>query len=384
MAFPDPAAPRAKVRLPHRMTQAPRTSADAARRQATERDVRRPRPPAARARPPRSPTWRARQRCASRSASARSWRSARCSPAASIVSSLADADIVWGWIALSLALNLASVAGKAIVWKAALDALPGPAPGALRARRAGALHRLPAQHGAVRAHRRARPRRGARRAAGAWPATAIPASTIAGTVLAEQLVLGVALALAVVALAPVLHLPHMVWQLVIVFLAVLAVPRRRADARAAQGARPPRAPRRGPLAGTGAVLASRAPRRRRGRGRDLLGCADRRHLGRARGLPHPRRARRRRPRLRRRRRSCSCSPSGRATSASSSSASPARSSASTPSRRRTPSRSASASSSSRACSGVGLGLVFLAREGLSLSGARALVSARDDEAARPA
>ena len=42
----------------------------------------------------------------------------------------------------------------------------------------------------------------------------IPASTIAGTVLAEQLVLGVALALAIVALAPVLHLPHMVWQLV--------------------------------------------------------------------------------------------------------------------------------------------------------------------------
>ena len=35
--------------------------------------------------------------------------------------------------------------------------------------------------------------------------------------------LGVALALCVVALAPVLHLPHMVWQLAIVFLAVLSV-----------------------------------------------------------------------------------------------------------------------------------------------------------------
>ena len=34
--------------------------------------------------------------------------------------------------------------------------------------------------------------------------------------------LGVALALAVVALAPVLHLPHMVWQLLIVFVLVLA------------------------------------------------------------------------------------------------------------------------------------------------------------------
>ena len=44
------------------------------------------------------------------------------------LSSLADADIVWGWIAVSLVLNLASVAGKAIVWKAALDALPGQRP----------------------------------------------------------------------------------------------------------------------------------------------------------------------------------------------------------------------------------------------------------------
>jgi uncharacterized membrane protein YbhN (UPF0104 family) len=50
----------------------------------------------------------------------------------------------------------------------------------------------------------------------------IPASTIAGTALAEQLVLGVALALAVVALAPVMHLPHMLWELLIVFVLVLA------------------------------------------------------------------------------------------------------------------------------------------------------------------
>jgi uncharacterized membrane protein YbhN (UPF0104 family) len=51
----------------------------------------------------------------------------------------------------------------------------------------------------------------------------IPASTIAGTAIAEQIVLGVALALCVVALAPVLHLPNMVWQLAIAFLGVLAV-----------------------------------------------------------------------------------------------------------------------------------------------------------------
>ncbi len=138
------------------------------------------------------------------------------------LSSLGDADIVWGWIALSLVLNLASVGGKAIVWKAALDALPGH-----RAARYG--HVVPAifigfllntvlfarigelARVAVLARRR--------RLAG----DGISASTIAGTALAEQLVLGVALALSVVALAPVLHLPHMIWQLVIVFLAVLAV-----------------------------------------------------------------------------------------------------------------------------------------------------------------
>jgi len=52
---------------------------------------------------------------------------------------------------------------------------------------------------------------------------AMPASTVAGTAVAEQLVLGIALALATVALAPVLHLPQLVWQLVIVFVAALVV-----------------------------------------------------------------------------------------------------------------------------------------------------------------
>ena len=121
------------------------------------------------------------------------------------LSSLAQADVVWGWIVVSLLLNLASVAGKAIVWKAALDALPGERPAryahvvpalfigfllnSVLFARVGELARV-----AVLARRR--------RLAG----ESIPASTIAGTALAEQLVLGVALALAVVALAPV-HAP---------------------------------------------------------------------------------------------------------------------------------------------------------------------------------
>jgi len=138
------------------------------------------------------------------------------------LSSIGDSDIVWGWIAVSLALNLASVAGKAIVWKAALDALPGQRPvryghvvpalfigfllNTVLFARVGEVARV-----AVLARRQ--------RLAG----QPIPASTIAGTAIAEQLVLGVALALCVVALAPVLHLPHMVLQIAIAFVGALTV-----------------------------------------------------------------------------------------------------------------------------------------------------------------
>jgi uncharacterized membrane protein YbhN (UPF0104 family) len=138
------------------------------------------------------------------------------------LSSLADADIVWGWIVVSLVLNLASVAGKSIVWKAALDALPGR-----RAVRYG--HVVPALFIGfllntvlfARVGELARVAVLARRQRLAGES--IPASTIAGTALAEQLVLAAALALAVVALAPVLHLPNMVWQLLIAFLLALAI-----------------------------------------------------------------------------------------------------------------------------------------------------------------
>ncbi len=135
---------------------------------------------------------------------------------------LLDAHVVWSWIVVSLVLNLASVAGKAIVWKAALDALPDRRPvryghvvpalfigfllNTVLFARIGEVARV-----AVLARRR--------RLTG----ESIPASTIAGTAIAEQLVLGVALALCVVALAPVLHLPTMVWQLVIAFVATLTV-----------------------------------------------------------------------------------------------------------------------------------------------------------------
>jgi uncharacterized membrane protein YbhN (UPF0104 family) len=137
------------------------------------------------------------------------------------LSSLRGTDVVWGWIAASLVLNLASVAGKAVVWKAALDALPGQRPAryshvvpalfigfllnSVLFARVGEVARV-----AVLARRR--------RLAG----DEIPASTIAGTALAEQLVLLVALVLAVVALAPVLHVPAAIWVLGIAFVLALA------------------------------------------------------------------------------------------------------------------------------------------------------------------
>jgi uncharacterized membrane protein YbhN (UPF0104 family) len=137
------------------------------------------------------------------------------------LSSLSGADIAWSWIAASLLLNLASIAGKAIVWKAALDALPGHRPvryahvvppvfigfllNTVLFARVGELARV-----AILARRQQ------------LVGESIPATTIAGTALAEQLVLGAALALAVAALAPVLHLPHLVWQLTGVFALVLA------------------------------------------------------------------------------------------------------------------------------------------------------------------
>ena len=76
--------------------------------------------------------------------------------------------------------------------------------------------------------------------------------------LAEQLVLGVALALAVVALAPVLHLPNMVWQLRRSSSSRARGGLARAARRDAQGARPPRRHGRRALARTGAVPQPRA------------------------------------------------------------------------------------------------------------------------------
>ena len=249
------------------------------------------------------------------------------------------------------ALNLASVAGKAIVWKAALDALPGQRPAryghVVPARCSSASCSTPCSSpawarsrasrcsdGAGGSRGRADPgehdrRHGDRRAAGARRrAGAVRRRARAGAPPAAH------------DLAARDRVP----------CARSCVVIGRADGRDAQGARSPGGSRRGPLARSGAVPQAARDRARDGRGHDLLGRADRRHLGRTRGLPHPRRTGRRRPRLRllhdrpavpvlarqprhlptRRRRTSS--------------------SASTPSRPPTPSPSASACNSSKASS----------------------------------
>ena len=252
------------------------------------------RPPAA------SPTLAQSQRPARRPRGGRAGGDRRsCWRAASTSPRCPQADVVWGWIAASLAPQprLGRRQGDRLEGGARRAARP--APRALRPRRAGALHRLPAQHGAVRPCRRARARRGAgaAQAAGrrehscfddrrhrAWPSSSCSASRWRSRSSRSR---------------RCMHLPHMIWQLVIAFVLVLAVASRRLMIvmRSARGRLA--AADLGPLAQGQALFSRpRATALAMAAGDALLGRADRRHLGGARGLPHPRRPGRRRPRLR--------------------------------------------------------------------------------------
>ena len=138
------------------------------------------------------------------------------------LSTLAESDISWTWIAASLVLNLASIAGKAVVWKATLDSLPGERPVRYRHivpalfvgfllntvlfARVGEIARI-----AVLQRRE--------RLAG----RTLARSAIAGTAVAEQIILGVALAITLLALVATMDLPTLAWQLTIAFIAALAL-----------------------------------------------------------------------------------------------------------------------------------------------------------------
>jgi uncharacterized membrane protein YbhN (UPF0104 family) len=135
---------------------------------------------------------------------------------------VASTDVVWGWVTLALVLNLASIATKATVWKAALDAVPGSRPvryahvvpalfvgfllNTVLFARLGEVARISVL--GRRLSRDGEPR---------------PTTEIAGSALAEQLVLAGALALVAGILALTLGVPALVWQLLAGLLAGIAV-----------------------------------------------------------------------------------------------------------------------------------------------------------------
>ena len=100
-------------------------------------------------------------------------------------------------VIVALLANFASVWFKAVVWKTSLDTIPQLTRIPLPADRPGDLRRLPAQHGAGRA-----PRRGGADVRAEAPAAQegrhVRMPTIAGTVVMEQIILGITLVVFVI------------------------------------------------------------------------------------------------------------------------------------------------------------------------------------------
>jgi uncharacterized membrane protein YbhN (UPF0104 family) len=135
---------------------------------------------------------------------------------------LSAAHIAWGWLAASLLLNLASILGKAVVWKITLEALP-------EGRRTRYAHVVPALFIGfllntvlfARVGEVARVAVLARRTRLAG--RPIPARAVAGTVIAEQLLVGAALAITVLGLLVTCDLPPIATRLAIALIAIIAV-----------------------------------------------------------------------------------------------------------------------------------------------------------------
>ena len=137
-------------------------------------------------------------------------------------SALQAVDIAWWWVAASLAANLLSIITKATVWKCCLDAVPdhrsvryaqvvpalfvGFLLNTLLVARLGDLARIGVL--ARRLKIEGQPMR---------------ATTIAGTVVTEQVVIGVALAATLLAMAAALPVPKWARDLVLVFVMVIVV-----------------------------------------------------------------------------------------------------------------------------------------------------------------
>ncbi len=137
-------------------------------------------------------------------------------------SALSAAQIAWPWIAASLLLNLASIVGKAVVWKITLEALP-------EGRRTRYAHVVPALFIGfllntvlfARVGEVARVAVLARRMR--LVGRPVPVKAVAGTVIAEQLLLGAALAVTVLGLLAVCDLPPVATRLAIALIAIVVI-----------------------------------------------------------------------------------------------------------------------------------------------------------------
>ncbi len=135
---------------------------------------------------------------------------------------LTTAQIAWGWIAASLVLNLASILGKAVVWKITLEALP-------EGRRTRYAHVVPALFIGfllntvlfARVGEVARVAVLARRTrSNGRPLTK---KAITGTVIAEQLLVGIALAITVLILLVTCDLPPIATRLAFALIGIVAL-----------------------------------------------------------------------------------------------------------------------------------------------------------------
>ncbi len=234
------------------------------------------------------------------------------------VSTVTAVDVAWWWVIASLGLNLLSILLKAVVWKIALDTIPGK-PRFLYAHVVPALFigfllntLLPARIGEI-----ARVAVLQRRLK--LVGTDVPTATLAGSVVAEQIVLAIALVVIMALQLPFVNVParfeHMILAfggvIIVVLLAVIGLEmfsrrsRRRvrsdlAFARGQQALAMLHPIARGMQRGQTVLRRPAHRRRRAGRRARLLGRPDSGHLRRAACGRHPavdRHGRARLPRL---------------------------------------------------------------------------------------
>ena len=309
------------------------------------------------------------------------------------IGTVSEIDVAWWWVIAAFGLNLASILLKAVVWKAALDTIPDQ-PRFQYAHVVPALFigfllntLLPARLGEI--GRVAVLRRRLK-----LVGTDVPNATLAGSLVAEQIVLAIALVLIMLLQLPFVNVPARFENMILAFggvvivllLAVIGLEACRA--RAAARCAPDYAFTRGqqalamlhPIARgmQQGQTVLRRPRTAPGRCSPASRPGRRRSAASTRRSRPPTSTRRSAPRASSSssRRSSSCSRSGPATSASSRPRSPRCSSR--PTRSTSPTRIAFAVGLQviEVALGVGLGFWFLSREGLSLSEVRGLRDGR--------